>query len=51
MAGLTAFFFVVFGIVGVELYNGALHHRCGESSKAVVRESGTGMPIGIQPLT
>jgi hypothetical protein len=28
VVGLTVFFFLVFGIVGVELYEGALHHRC-----------------------
>ena len=28
VVGLTIFFFLVFGIVGVELYEGALHHRC-----------------------
>ena len=25
---LTGFVFVVFGIVGIELFKGALHHRC-----------------------
>lgn len=29
VTALTAFFFLVFGIVGVELYKGSLHTRCG----------------------
>ena len=28
VAGLTAFFFLVFGVVGVEMYEGVFHHRC-----------------------
>ena len=38
VVGLTFFFFIVFGIVGVELFKGVLHYRCADPDLLRARE-------------
>ena len=44
---LTAFFYLVFGIVGVEIFSGSLHYRCVPTAAAAAAANST-LPAGTQ---